>query len=75
MVLSSTIILSLIFALPQWYSLLEKKKTPTKFLIPTQQGNLPYHVTKDSPILSSLFKSKHYNFLYFLCLYGMITIV
>ncbi len=30
-----------------------RRKTLTKFLIPTQQGNLPYHVTIDSHVLSS----------------------
>jgi hypothetical protein len=33
---------------------LEKEKTPTKILIPPQQGNLTYHVTINSHALSSL---------------------
>jgi len=75
-VLFSTILLSLVFALPHSYSLLEKKKTPRKFLIPPQQGDQPYHVTTlfhhDSPTLFKLSQNKHYNFTYSLCLYGLI---
>jgi hypothetical protein len=39
-ILSSIIFLSLVFALPHWYSFLKKKKTPTIFYIPTQQSKL-----------------------------------